>query len=79
MVVESNLRLTQDQIHDLATSDVWRFVSAVAQNVGVVAARFFQGVGKDGEPVERSVVVDGLGDVRYVGGLRSTDREPKNE
>jgi hypothetical protein len=33
----------------------------MSQNVGVRAASFFEGVGKDGEAVESAVVVDALG------------------
>src|ERR1019366_1710088 len=48
MVVES-LLLTQNQVHDPATSDVRTFASAVAQDVGVGASSFFKGVGQDGK------------------------------
>ena len=45
------------------------FASAVVQDVGVGAFGFFKGVGKNGEMVERSVVVDHLGQL-YYGGLQ---------
>ena len=34
-------------------------LAAVGQNVGVVAARFFEGVGQDAQAVEGPLLVDG--------------------
>jgi hypothetical protein len=45
----------------------------MVQDVGVVAAGVFEGVGEDGQAVEGAVVVDGLGpggDVRRSPGRR---------
>jgi hypothetical protein len=36
-------------------------LAAVAQDVGVFATSFFQSVGKHGQAVERTLVVNGLG------------------
>jgi hypothetical protein len=49
----------------------------VGEDVGVVAAGLLQGVGQDGEAVERPFVVDGLGqpdDIRGQPGRRDDDR-----
>src|SRR4051812_4510580 len=41
-------------------------LAAMAEDVGVDAARFLQGVGKDGQAVECPVVVDGLSQGNYL-------------
>src|SRR5438477_2682646 len=38
-------------------------LAALGEDVGVVTAGVFQGVGKDGQAVEGPVVVDGLGEL----------------
>ena len=38
-----------------------RRLSAMVQDVGIIAAGVFEGVGEDGKAVEGAIVVDGLG------------------
>src|ERR1700677_3967368 len=52
--------LSQHEVHRPATPDMRPRRSAVGQHVAVVTTDFFQGVRKDGQAVEGSVVVDGL-------------------
>ena len=55
-----SLLLAKKQIHDPAPSDVLARLPAVVQDVGVVAAGVFEGVGEDGQAIEGTFVVDGL-------------------
>ena len=54
------LLLAQHQIHDPATTNMLPCLAAVTKDVGVLAPRFFQGVGKgcDHMGVVRSLVED---------------------
>src|SRR4051794_13148993 len=52
------------QVEQPATANVWPWPSAVVQDAGVVAARVLQGVGQDGQVVEATVLVDGIGEGR---------------
>ena len=56
-----DLLFAQYQIDDPAAADVFSRPAAVVQDVGVVAAGVFEGVGEDRQAVEGAVVVDGLG------------------
>ena len=61
------LLLSQDKVHNPASSNMVTRLAAVGKDAGIVAAHFFQGVGKDGETgfVEcprrkASIIVGGL-------------------
>ena len=58
------LLLAQDQVHNPAAPNMWPFASAMAQNVGVRAARFFESIGKNRHVLEAAFLVNGLGDFR---------------
>src|SRR5262249_21263206 len=73
----SGLFLPQHQIDHPAPANMLARLSAVVQDVGIVAAGIFEGVGEDGQAVEGSVVVDRLGqgdDVRCSAGGVESDR-----
>src|SRR5262249_12948334 len=54
------LRLAQERINNPAAAVVRARAWAVGQNVRVVAAGLFEGVGEDGHPVEGAFLVDAL-------------------
>src|SRR5262245_6909080 len=71
---DGGLLLTQDCVHDPAPPYMFPMLAAMVEDVGVVAARFFQGVSKDGEPDvvqwaggEKPVIVSGLCQVQHGG------------
>src|SRR4051794_19277095 len=51
-------RLSEDQIDDPATADVFARLPAVVQDVGVVAAGVFEGVRQDRQAVEGTFFID---------------------
>src|SRR4051794_6141871 len=53
--------LPKNQIHRPAAADVRPLATQVREQVGTVAARLLQRVGKDGRAVERSLLVNLLG------------------
>ena len=72
------LLLAQDAIHDPAPACMFPRLSAVSENVGIVAARFFQGIGQDRETVEGAFFVDAASEADGVGGA-PTDVEKWHE
>ena len=50
--------LAEQQVHQPATAVVWLFAPAMCENVGVVAAGVFEGVGQDRHPLEGALVID---------------------
>jgi hypothetical protein len=45
---DATLLVSQDQVHDPATSDVVFLLATVLEYIGVVTTRFFQGISQDG-------------------------------
>src|SRR5437660_647303 len=62
----SPLRLAHEQIERPATPDVTSFPSAVPDDFSAVAARVFEGISQDRQPIEALLVVDGSGQSRDV-------------
>jgi len=56
-------RFAEEKVHHPATPDVWPWLPAVAEDVGIRAPGVFKGVGQDGQAVEGSLIVDGLGEL----------------
>jgi hypothetical protein len=56
------LLLTEQGIDNPAAANMRPFTATVVENVLIVAPGVLQGVGKDRQAVEGTVVVDGLGD-----------------
>ncbi len=54
------LLFSEYEVNHPATSGVFRWFAAVAQDLNVVTTGIFQGVRQDRHPIERSLVVDGL-------------------
>jgi hypothetical protein len=54
------LCFAEQQIHDPAAADMLARLPAVVQDVGIIAAGVFEGVGEDGQAVEGAVIVDAL-------------------
>jgi hypothetical protein len=54
--------LAQQEIDDPAAAHMLAGLAAVIQDVSVEAARFFQGVGQDRKTIERSLLVNALGE-----------------
>src|SRR5262249_42219256 len=54
------LLLPEDQIESPTPSDMDTGLPAMVQNVGIIAAGVFEGIGENGKAVEGAVVVDGL-------------------
>jgi hypothetical protein len=54
-------RLAQNEVDHPTTSNVIPRLAAVVQDVGIVAATFFESIGKDGHKVEGTYIVDALG------------------
>jgi hypothetical protein len=52
------LHIAQDQVQRPATPNMDSGLAAVAQDVGVVASGVFDGVGKNGQSVKSSLIVD---------------------
>ncbi len=61
---DEGLLLAKNQINNPAATDMNSFLAAVVKDIGVVAARFLQGVRQNGQSVEGLVVVDRLGHFR---------------
>src|SRR5215831_1222516 len=60
---DERLLLAQNQVHNPTTSDMLPFLTAVAEDVGVEAPRFFESVGQHRQAVEGPLDVDGQGDM----------------
>jgi hypothetical protein len=56
----ATLLIAEDQIHYPTAANVGTRLTAMPQDFGIRAARFFQGVGKDRHSVEGSFIVDCL-------------------
>jgi hypothetical protein len=52
----------EQQVENPATANVFGVFSAMVQNVGIVAAGVFEGVGKDGHTIKGTLIVDVLCD-----------------
>jgi hypothetical protein len=63
-----SLTLAQQQIHDPAAASVLRTRAAILDQVGVRAARGFDGVGQDWHAVESAVRIDGIGEGPHLAG-----------
>ena len=55
------LVLSQQQVHNPTTADMLGRLAAVSQQIGIRAARIFEGVGKHRQAPEGAFVVDALG------------------
>jgi hypothetical protein len=66
--------LSQQEIDDPAAAHMLAGLAAVVQDVGIVAARFFQGVGQDRQTVKYPVIINGLGDSLYYSLIPSQPR-----
>src|SRR5262249_35289722 len=64
-----SLLLSQNQINDPAPANVLPNLAAVIQHLGVIAARIFQRIRQNWQPIEASLVVDRLGQTGDCGGL----------
>ncbi len=52
--------LVQDEVHRPTASNMWSQSSAVGENIGIVTAGIFQGIGQDWQLLESSVLINGL-------------------
>ena len=57
--------LPQEEVDQPTTPNVFTRLAAMIEDVAVVAAYFFQGVGKDGHVIGSFFVVNGLSDAAH--------------
>src|SRR5262245_16121858 len=55
------LLLAQKKVYNPASTDVIPWLAAVTEDVGVGATCFLQGISQDGQAIEGSLIVNGLG------------------